>query len=95
MSHFIAKPGRCSRRLLMVVMQEPTQSFTALHGPLAADVRIPREQQDIALSLMIPLSMEVFDIFSQRAPQRLLTKENNLGQTLVASENSDSCVSMV
>jgi hypothetical protein len=67
----------------MVVTQEPTEPLAALHGPVAADVRIPREQQDVALPLMIPLSMEVFDIFSQRAPQRMLTKENHLGQALL------------
>jgi hypothetical protein len=79
MSHFIAKPGRRSRRLLMVVAQEPTEPLAALHRPRAADVRIPREQQNVALPLMIALSMEVFDIFAQRSPQGALAEQNHLG----------------
>ena len=50
----------------MVIAQKPTQSFAALHGPLAVDVCIAREQQHVALPLMIPLGMEMFDIFAQR-----------------------------
>jgi hypothetical protein len=55
--------------LLLVIAQEPTQSLAALHRPLAADVRITREQEDIALSLMIALGMMMFDEFVQRPPQ--------------------------
>ena len=32
---------------------------------------------------MIPFGMVVLDIFAQRPPQRALTKENDLGQTLL------------
>src|SRR5258707_5196700 len=77
---FGGTPLRC---LLMVITQQAAQSVTALNMPVAAGVCTPREQQDIALPLVIPLSMEVFDIFSQRASQRLLTKENHLGQALL------------
>ena len=49
----------------MVVAQKPTQSLPTLHGPHVADNRILREQQDIALSLMISLGMEMFDIFAE------------------------------
>jgi len=37
--------------------------------PVAAGVCTPREQQDIALPLVIPFGMEMFDIFAQRSPQ--------------------------
>jgi hypothetical protein len=47
----------------MVKAQEPTQSLAALHRPLAADVRITREQQDVAMPLMIALGMIMFDEF--------------------------------
>ena len=36
-----------SRRLTMIVAQEPTQSLATLHRPLAAAVRVPRKQQDV------------------------------------------------
>ena len=68
--------GVRSRCLLMVIAQEPTQSLAALHGPLAADVGIAREQKDIALPLVIALGMEMFDIFAESAPQGALTEEN-------------------
>ena len=61
----------------MVIAQEPTQSLAALHRPLAVTSPIPREQQDIALPLMIPLSMVMLDILAQRPPQRALSKEDH------------------
>ena len=67
----------------MVIAQEPTQSLAALHGPLAVDVCIAREKQDVALPLVIPLGVEVFDIFAEGAPQGALTEENHLGQALL------------
>ena len=54
---------------LMVMPQESAQSLAALNRPVAADVRTPREQQDVALPLMIPLGMEMFDILAQGSPQ--------------------------
>src|SRR6516165_11524608 len=48
-----------------------------------SEVRTPREQQYIALPLMIPLGMEMFDIFPQRAPQGALAKEDHLGQAFL------------
>jgi hypothetical protein len=53
----------------MVITQESAQSLAALNRPVAADVRTPREQQDVALPLMIPLGMEMFDILAQGSPQ--------------------------
>ena len=47
----------------------------AKNMPDAAGVCTPREQQDIALPLVIPFGMEMFDIFAQRSPQRALAKE--------------------
>ena len=52
-----------SRRLTMIVAQEPTQSLATMHRPLAAAVRVPRKQQDVALPLVIPLGMEMVDVF--------------------------------
>ena len=57
--------GARSRRLLMVITQEPTQSLTALHRPGAADACIAGEQQDVVLPLMIALSMVMLDVFAQ------------------------------
>jgi hypothetical protein len=54
-----------------------------LNMPVAAGVCSPREQQDIALPLMIALSMIMFDIFAQGPPQRALTKQDDLGQALL------------
>src|SRR5262245_20377230 len=71
------------RRLSIVIMQVPSQSFAALHRPGAADVRVTREEQDVALSLVIPLDMVMLDIFSQSPPQGALAKENHLGQALL------------
>lgn len=67
----------------MVIAQEPTQSLATLHGPLAVDICIAREQQDVVLPLMIALGMEMFDIFAEGAPQGALTEENDLGQALL------------
>jgi hypothetical protein len=47
----------------------------------------PREQQDVALPLMIPFGMVMLDIFAQGSPQGALAKENHLGQALVCTEN--------
>ena len=53
--------GVRSRRLLVIITQEPTQSLAALNRLLAAGVRVTREQQDVTLPLVIPLSMIMFD----------------------------------
>ena len=71
-----------SRRFAMVIAQEPAQSLAALHVP-TTNVRIPREQQDIALPLVISLSVEMLEIFAQHPPQRALTEKNELGQALL------------
>jgi hypothetical protein len=67
----------------MVITQESAQSLAALNRPVAADVCTPREQQDIALPLVIPLGMEMFDIFAQCSPQGALAKQDHLGQALL------------
>jgi hypothetical protein len=66
----------------MVITQEAAQSLAALNMPVASGVCAPREQQHIALPLVIPFGMEIFDIFAQRSPQRALAKEDHLGQAL-------------
>jgi hypothetical protein len=74
---FAGTPLRC---LLMVIPQQAAQSLAALNMPVAAGVCTPREQQDIALPLVVPFGMEMFDIFAQRSPQRALAKEDHLAQ---------------
>jgi hypothetical protein len=75
--------GVRSRRLLMVIAQEPTQSLPALNTlRLVADIRITREQQDVTLALVIPLGMIMLDVFVQRPPQGALAQEDHLGQAL-------------
>jgi hypothetical protein len=49
------------------------KSLAALNRPVVAGVCTPREQQD-----GIPFSMEMFDIFAQRSPQRALVKQDHL-----------------
>jgi hypothetical protein len=44
-----------SRRLLMIVAQEPSQPLAALHRLRATIVCIPSKQQDVAFALMVPL----------------------------------------
>jgi hypothetical protein len=53
----------------MVITQESAESFTTQHRLLAADIRTPREQQDVALPLMIPFGMVMLDIFTQPPTQ--------------------------
>src|SRR5580704_2383201 len=72
-----------SRRLSMVIAQEPAQSLAAPHWPLALPIRHPRKQQDVALPLMIPLSVEMVDVVAQRSPQRLFAEEDHFGQALL------------
>ena len=72
----------------MIITQGSTQPLVALHGQPAVDVPIPREQQDIALALVIALGMVVFDIFLEGPSQRTLAKEDHLAQALlVCTEN--------
>jgi hypothetical protein len=48
----------------VIITQEPTQSLAASNRRLlAAGVGVMRKQQDVALSLMVPLSMIMFDVF--------------------------------
>ena len=66
-----------SRRLPMIVAQEPTQSLATLHRPLAAAVRVPRKQQDVALALVVPFGVEMIDIVAQRLPQGALAEQDH------------------
>jgi hypothetical protein len=54
------------------------ESVATLNGPRAMNIRIPREQQDVALPLVIALSVKMFDVFAQGPPQGALTEENHL-----------------
>ena len=80
-----------SRRLLVIITQEPTQSLAALNRLLlAAGVRVTREQQDVTLPLVIPLSMIMFDVLVECAPQGALAKEITTGpySGMLAVDNS-------
>jgi hypothetical protein len=59
----------------MVVAQQSTQSLAAPHRPLAVPIRCPRKQQDVALTLVIPLGMEMLHVFAERPPQRWLAED--------------------
>ena len=67
----------------MVITQEPTQPLATLQGAPGVHVPIPREQQNIALALVITLSMVVINIFIEGPSQRTLAKEDHLGQALI------------
>jgi hypothetical protein len=41
------------------------------------------EQEAHAVALVIPLSVEMFDVFAQGPPQGALTEENHLAQALL------------
>jgi hypothetical protein len=86
--------GARSRRLLMVITQEPTQSLTALHVPSAVDACIGGEQQDVVLPLMIALSMIMLDVFAQGEPQGTLAEEDYLAERWVRSVREE-CLSKV
>ena len=82
-----------SRRLTMIVAQEPTQSLATLHRPLAAAVRVPRKQQDVALPLVVSLGMEMIDVIAQRPPQRALAEQDHLRQALLLDRSDPAlCV---
>jgi hypothetical protein len=54
-----------------------------LNGFRATNIRISWEQQDIVLALVIPLGVEMFDVFAQGPPHGALTEENHLAQALL------------
>jgi hypothetical protein len=66
----------------MVVAQETSQSLATSCRPLALSSRRRRKQQDIALPLVVPLSMEMFDILAQCPSQRPLAEQDHPGQAL-------------
>jgi hypothetical protein len=69
----------------MVITQESAQSLAALNRPVAADVRSPREQQDVALPLMIPLGMEMFDVFAQGSVSAISIPKPNADHSMISS----------
>jgi hypothetical protein len=64
----------------MVVLEQPAQPFPTTNRLIPAShwFLTRREQQHIALALMIPFLMKVPQVFSQHPPQRSLTKEDKL-----------------
>ncbi len=60
----------------MVITQEPAQPLATSNRSRATNIRILWEQQDVALSLVIPLDMEMFDIFVQHPPQGALAEQS-------------------
>jgi hypothetical protein len=67
----------------MIVAQQSTQSLAAPHPPLTMTVRVSRKQQDVALPLVIPRSMEMVDVFAERQPKRPLAEQDHPGQALL------------
>ena len=64
----------------MVVFEQSTQAF-ATTNRLVSTTRwrlARREQQNVALTLMVPFLMEMVQIFAKCMPQRSFTKENEL-----------------
>jgi len=54
-------------RVAVVVLQQPTEPFAALHGALTRFALAgQRKEQHVALPLVIPLMMEMRDILRQR-----------------------------
>ena len=67
----------------MVIAQEPAQSLAALDGPPTTEIRVPGEEQDVTLALMVALGMIMVNVFVERPPQGALAEEDDLGQTLL------------
>jgi hypothetical protein len=72
-----------SGRLSLIIAQKPAQSLSAPHRSLAVAVRILGEQENVALPLVIPFSMEMVDIVAQRPPQGALAEQDHLRQALL------------
>jgi hypothetical protein len=66
------------RTFLMIVAQQPAQALAAPHRSLALPTVCSRKQQGVTLPLVVPLSMEMFDVFAQRPPQGALAEEITL-----------------
>jgi hypothetical protein len=66
----------------MIVAQETSQSLATPHQPLALPSRRP-EQQDVALPLVVPLGVEMGDVFAERQPERPLAEQDHPGQALL------------
>jgi len=62
----------------MIIAQKPAQSLAAPNRPLTMAVRVSWEQQDVALSLVIPLGMEMVNIVAQCPPQGALAEQDHL-----------------
>src|SRR5262245_7955902 len=64
----------------VVVAEQTAQTFPAPNTPTAAAAVIPvmrlGEEQDISLSLMVPLNVEMLHKFCKRAPQRAFAEKN-------------------
>src|SRR5262249_12915279 len=67
----------------MIITQQATHALPALHGAVRMDACITREQEDVALPLMIALGMIMVDVFVQRLAQRALAQKDPLGQALL------------
>ena len=70
----------------MIVAYKPAQPFAAAHGALALLAGHSRKQQDVALSMVIPLGMEVFNLVAQHPPQGAFTEQDQLRQALLGRQ---------
>ena len=57
----------------MIVTQESAQSLAALNRLVGADDCTAREEQDVALPLVVALRMVMLNVFAQGPPQRALS----------------------
>src|SRR5262249_27476721 len=79
--------GRISRDLRyppVVVLEKTAQAFATLDGCFTTLRQIlpTREQQNVPLPLVIPLTVIMFAEVFQGAPQRAFPEQNEMGQTL-------------
>src|SRR5207237_1788672 len=80
--YLVWSKNSCS--LTLVVFQQSPKPFATLHWTLTRCAWADhREEQDIALALMIPLVMIMFDILRQRMAERRFPKEDHPREALL------------
>jgi hypothetical protein len=62
----------------MVITQQAAQSLAALNRPVAAGVCTAREQQDIALPLVIPFGMNFLTMRRPFLAQKMMSQLGSL-----------------
>ena len=68
----------------LVIFQEPAEPFTTLHRTLTLrGVTDDRKEQDIVLTLMIPLMMIMLDVLVERMLEGSFPKQDQSRETLL------------